>query len=614
MKKIPTIILSFLLFMLVLTMQSQTDLYVSNNANTFIYVDGDGLDDQSVDTNNAALFVTNGIDLAGANSSIYLRDGAQLIQSNSSGNQGVGQLSIYQTGTANNFSYNYWGSPVGNTNANNTNNRDFIPEDSIYDVTGLTTSNLATYTTGYDGATAPLVISNRWLYKFEPGETYADWDYIGESGNAAPGYGFTMKGTSGSGSSQLYDFRGKPNTGTITVPVLAPVAGNAQFTLMGNPYPSAIDMVDFFHDVTANNSADFSQLLFWQQQSSGSHYLDSYVGGYGIYTISTGGVVSYTAAPRDTYDPSGNVVGNLGDFPEDTPGVDAPGRYLPVGQGFMVEGTANGNIEFRDSFRRYWKEASGGSHFFNPGSNSNTRSSTSQYAGHEIPESWMRFRVLIDIEAPEGYFSRELLVNFTAEASDTFNFGLEAYNSDIKPSDGYFTEDDSKLSILAKSFDITTKLPLGIVTDQSQNLGIRVYALQNFPDDMPIYLHDIEEQTYTDLRVQGFSTQLNEGTFENRFEIVFENEDNLSEEDILTTAFSIFQNNHTSQLTILNPNSLSVSHFSLYDIAGKRVIDSPLELQSRYYFSTENLSDGVYAAQVSVDGTSAINKKVIIKN
>src|SRR5690606_17437444 len=94
---------------------AQTDLYVSNNS--YIYVDGTAF---TSGPNVAPLFVNSRIQLAGVNSYIYLRNEAQLLQSNSIGNEGVGKLSVYQTGTSNTYMYNYWCSPVGNTDGSNT--------------------------------------------------------------------------------------------------------------------------------------------------------------------------------------------------------------------------------------------------------------------------------------------------------------------------------------------------------------------------------------------------------------------------------------------------------------------------------------------------------------
>ena len=81
---------------------------------------------------------------------------------------------------------------------------------------------------------------------------YSNWIPVGSNSDLNAGEGFTMKGTSGTnstsvngvlnnpGNKQRYDFRGKPNDGTISIPV-----GIGQFTLTGNPYPSAIDLSAF---------------------------------------------------------------------------------------------------------------------------------------------------------------------------------------------------------------------------------------------------------------------------------------------------------------------------------------------------------------------------------
>ena len=92
------------------------------------------------------------------------------------------------------------------------------------------------FTSAYEGISSPLTISTRWLYTFTTSTDYSDWNYVGASGDIPAGLGFTMKGTNGSGNNQLYDFRGKPNNGTISNLVTAD-----NFTLVGNPYPSAID-------------------------------------------------------------------------------------------------------------------------------------------------------------------------------------------------------------------------------------------------------------------------------------------------------------------------------------------------------------------------------------
>jgi hypothetical protein len=83
----------------------------------------------------------------------------------------------------------------------------------------------------YDGIYSPLSISSTWIYKLINANNYSQWIFVGGASTLAPGEGFSMKGTSGTdttdpetsgitnnpGGAQRYDFRGKPNDGNITL-------------------------------------------------------------------------------------------------------------------------------------------------------------------------------------------------------------------------------------------------------------------------------------------------------------------------------------------------------------------------------------------------------------
>jgi hypothetical protein len=85
-----------------------------------------------------------------------------------------------------------------------------------------------------------------------PASSNTNWVYVGSGSSLNAGEGFTMKGTcstntnivTGSqnnpGSNQRYDFRGKPNDGTIAISM------RVEMVLTGNPYPSAIDLSAFY--------------------------------------------------------------------------------------------------------------------------------------------------------------------------------------------------------------------------------------------------------------------------------------------------------------------------------------------------------------------------------
>ena len=161
-----------------------------------------------------------------------------------------------------------------------------------------------------------------WVWKFIASDNYADWVHVQGNTNVNPGEGFTMKGTIGSGDAQRYDFRGKPNNGAISVSVL-----NNQFTLTGNPYPSALDARAYIWD-TNNRTTITGTLHYWEQDpSTNSHYLNEYNGGYATYTINASGTVeTFISAVFNTYNGDGSInISNTGARSK------TARRYIPIG-------------------------------------------------------------------------------------------------------------------------------------------------------------------------------------------------------------------------------------------------------------------------------------------
>ena len=64
------------------------------------------------------IFVEDYVNLNESDSRIYLRDESQLIQgTGTTGNSGVGELSVYQDGNVGAHEYNYWCSPISDKTA-----------------------------------------------------------------------------------------------------------------------------------------------------------------------------------------------------------------------------------------------------------------------------------------------------------------------------------------------------------------------------------------------------------------------------------------------------------------------------------------------------------------
>lgn len=564
--------------------------------------------DNYIFVNDEVVYVNDDVNLTNSASKFYLRNEAQLVQgTGTTGNSGIGELSAQQNGTVNEYAYNYWCSPIGNIDATNNANRPFRAN-LIDDATGLITSTDAAFTNGYDGSSSPLTISSAWLWTFVASTDYAEWAYAGNNGDIAPGLGFTMKGTNGSGENQLYDFRGKPNNGTISNTVTT-----GEWTLVGNPYPSAMDALDFIHDT--QNAANITGTLYYWEQDAGqsSHYVEDYVGGYAAYTIASDGTPTFVPATFSAYTENGDPVA----LPVPENGVKTARRYIPIGQGFMVEGVTNGLVYSKNSFRDYYKQSNADSFFFGAEQNTEDFSGRSyeneefnEYGLNIVPEDYKRFRLNVILN---DTYTRQLVQNFHASATDGFDYGLESKSPEGVANDAYWTQDDNPFVIQAHDFDIELTIPLVLKLEQQQPISISVFDVQRFDENQAIYIHDIENNTYVDLRSQNFFINLDAGIYDNRFEITFQQEDTLGNTEVTFENFSVFQNNTKSELVIKNPNNLDIKSLYLFDTAGKRVLsEQTLGNNSTITLSTKNISSGVYVTSIITDNNQTITKKIII--
>lgn len=548
--------------------------------------------------NGVQLFVTQNVSLKDEESTLYLRDGAQLIQEVDVGNRGLGELSVRQTGTVNQYAYNYWCSPVGGSTIN-AQNETFRVE-LIDEPTDLLGSNDVAFTPALNSSETPLTISDRWLFTFVNATNYSQWNYVGRDGPIAPGLGFTMKGvgTADTGS-QEYDFRGKPNNGTIT----NTVATDA-FTLIGNPYPSALDAALFINDPV--NAGITGALYFWEQQTgANSHFIADYIGGYATLTYGPAPTYlpTFVNAVFSTYDGAGNPIA----VPPGPGGVKEAKRFQPIGQGFLVKGLTDGTVTVSNQHRAFVQEGTD-SFFFR---NANVETSDDDNPFYQVPEDYKRFRINVDFN---DLYTRQLLHNFHHTATDGFDRGLEGHRPGGPDSDAYWVLDDEKFVIQAHDYNESLRIPVEVHAETNQPLRFRIVDVQHFDDEQPIYIYDSEYDMYVNLKEQNYIINIEAGTYSNRFEITF-NRGTLSNNEFIASEFRVVQDNSNGRLSLINPALLDLDSFILSDVSGKQVIAQfQLGSQSEYNFDTNKLRDGVYIVTIkSISGTS-LSKKVIVKN
>ncbi|MEM6517606.1 MAG: T9SS type A sorting domain-containing protein [Bacteroidota bacterium] len=596
----------FIIGSLLISFSSFSQLSVRDNGYIFV--------------SDQVLFVEDDINLNESDSKLYLRNEAQLIQgTGTTGNSGVGELSVYQTGNADVVTFNYWCSPVGipiGPNGNSDIRVDLIDEATNVvtsgDPTGLISSIDAGFTNDYDGLTAPLRISNRWLYNYIASNQFSSWIPLNETTTFNTGLGFTMKGIDGV-SNQLYDFRGKANNGNIEN-----LVGVNMFTLIGNPYPSAIDAREFMHD-PQNSSAITGVLYYWEQQPE-SHFFSSYIGGYATYTITN------TEPPSETFAFATFAKYDSNGIPNFTPpgpgGTKRAERYIPVGQGFMIEGVADANVVLRNNHRVFEKIAPGNSQFFrilnesNNSADTNTANTNSSVAYNEyglsiVPDGHKRFRLNVTFN---DEFVRQLVHNFHSTATDGFDYGFEAKMSSTAPNEASWILDDVPYVIQANAFDTDLVIPVVVNAESDQAISFSLFDVQNFDESQSIYIHDMDNNIYVDLREQSYDINISAGQYDSRFEIVFVSE-TLNQDFEEFSNLNVFANNKISTITVQNPNLLDIKTVRLYDINGRLILNEAIKsVASTYNFSSESLSDGVYVDKIETRDNKSLSKKLILKN
>ena len=114
------------------------------------------------------------------------------------------------------------------------------------------------------------------------------------------------------------------------------------FSLVGNPYPSALDLKAVMEDVENRNNID-GEIYFWDSAST-THILEEYVGGYGVYVpdVDAAGDGMYTDATFIMYDNNGIPIpsSSMGGGAISPVGDMKSRRYAPIGQGFVIQRTS----------------------------------------------------------------------------------------------------------------------------------------------------------------------------------------------------------------------------------------------------------------------------------
>lgn len=524
---------------------------------------------------------------------IDLQGKSQLVQTSNSvlDISSAGLIERDQQGTKNIYNYNYWSSPVGTMNTT-SNNNSFTVASVLKDGTTNTPQNI-TWTNGLNGCpTSPITLSSYWIFKFQNlSNNYANWASVGQNGTLNAAQGFTLKGSGTTAANQNYTFVGKPNNGTITTTVAA-----SNLNLSGNPYPSALDANVF---ISENTTSTTGTLYFWEHSiNNNTHNLASYQGGYSVRNL-VGGTAP--VAPAGI-----NGLGNSSKI---------PGRYVPVGQGFFMVGSATGgSISFNNTQRSFIKEnnAASTSMF----KNTNTPLSADDNSEDIITTDHFK-RIRLGLTSKDNYHRQILLGFMEQNATSAIESGYDAPNIDNQLNDMYFINSSVNLNIEGEGFfDINNTYPIGIKTNVMGDVKIMVDATENMDSNQHFYILDTTNGEYHDITNDPYVVELPQGLTDNRFLLTFKdinttlNTSNFSSSMSISVAFS----NASNILNIKNSAiDTTVEKVALFNMLGQIVatFDVKNQNQSNIQLPIKDCRSGTYIVKVKTD-KEEITRKIII--
>ncbi|WP_033960090.1 T9SS type A sorting domain-containing protein [Psychroserpens jangbogonensis] len=348
-------------------------------------------------------------------------------------------------------------------------------------------------------------------------------------------------------------FTGTISAGTETATISNSGPSFAEWNLIGNPYPSYINVEDFL-----NNTAN------------GTLLDETNVGVYGYDGDASDGWIIYNLA---------NSTSSL---------VIAPG------QGFFVAAESSGNIEFTSNMRR-----TGISGDFIP-----FRNAELVYLMLQLSSGSKNYKT-------DFYFNTNASLGLDA-GYDAGVWGGIAPSFAVY---SHLVEDNtgSELAIQSlNSLDVSeVTIPLGVNANQGEQLTFSI-ADSTLPASVSVYLEDTVANTTTLLNNSDYvitpTTDLS-GT--GRF-FLRTSEDALSTIENSLDTLNIFAL-HTSKELVVSGQLQENTVLNLYDIQGRKVVSTKLDstlIQNR--IDVSNLNTGVYMVTVQ-NNSQELTKKVIIK-
>ncbi|OYQ49656.1 autotransporter outer membrane beta-barrel domain-containing protein [Flavobacterium aurantiibacter] len=344
-------------------------------------------------------------------------------------------------------------------------------------------------------------------------------------------------------------FTGTPHNGTITVPITRTGLG---YNLVGNPYPSPISATAF-----AALNPTIGTLYFWTHTTQGV------------------GVSNYA-----TFNATGAAA---------SAGGEIPNGIIQVGQGFLINAPLNATSV---TFNNLLRVNNFDDQFFR---------STPIIA--DSARFWLNLNHEEDVV-------NQILIGYIPGATDAIDVMYDGKMFENTASSIYGILEDSAYSIVGKAFpfEYSDVVPLGFRAGQpgSYTLELKQFDGLFASGDSPIYLKDQLTGAVIDLKESVYNFTAEQGVFESRFEIVYENSLLAANNLYRSKDVQLFGKN--GKLHIQSNHARIVS-LKLFDMMGRMLLEDVSSPAQNWLLDISNVEEQVVIVRVELENSVVVINK-----
>jgi uncharacterized delta-60 repeat protein len=371
----------------------------------------------------------------------------------------------------------------------------------------------------------------------------------------------------------VYDavFMGVPNNGPVSVSLDTA----EKWSLIGNPYPSAVHADRFIIDNQANL---YGTLYFWTHNSSPS-------------AASGSTVFSYNSDDFAVYNLTGSV--NVSRGALSLGNKNMPLGYIAAGQSFLVKSKTALNADFRNSMR-----VSGhNSQFFKI-----IKDESSNIEKH---------RVWLNLTNSQNVF-KQILIGYVTGATNSWDDNFDGISLEgNKTIDFYSVIEGKKLTVQGRQlpFDNSDIVSLGYKSTTAGDFSISIDYADGDLSTQNIYLEDKTTNTMHDLRISNYTFTTAIGTFNDRFVLRFTDK-TLGTKDFETLDQNVFVSVKDKVIKIASTEE-NLKEVILFDVSGKELYNNNKIRTTNLILSNLQSSDQVLLVTIILENGHVINKKII---